>query len=101
MQRLCRLWSTYLAQVAWRDAVEHGADVAVAAQALIGLPEVSITEALDANRRLVDLLLDRRRDVVSAARKEGWSWAAVGAALGVSKQRAYARYHHVVSHSTC
>jgi hypothetical protein len=97
-QRLYRVWSTYQAQVVWRDAVERGADVAVAAQALIGLPEVSVLEALDANRRLVDVLLQWRRDAVSAARKEGSSWAAIGAALGTSKQRAYTRYHHTISH---
>jgi hypothetical protein len=98
VDRLYQLWSTYQAQVAWRDAVAHGADVAVAAQALIGLPEVSVLEALDANRRLVDMLLQRRRDAVSAARKDGSSWAAIGAALGTSKQRAYAWYHHRISH---
>jgi hypothetical protein len=97
-QRLYRVWSTYQAQMVWRDAVERGADVAVAAQALIGLPEVSVLEALDANRRLVDVLLQWRRDAVSAARKEGSSWAAIGAALGTSKQRAYTRYHHTISH---
>ena len=98
LDRLYQLWSTYQAQVAWRDAVAHGADVAVAAQALIGLPEVSVLEALDVNRRLVDMLLQRRRDAVSAARKDGSSWAAIGAALGTSKQRAYAWYHHRISH---
>ncbi len=97
VQRLYQLWTTYQAQVAWWHAVEHGADVAVAAQALIGRPEVSALEALDANRRLVDLLLQRRRDAVSAARRAGSSWAAIGAALGTSKQRAYTVYRHAIS----
>jgi hypothetical protein len=97
VQRLYELWSTYQAQVVWRDAVERGADVAVAAQALIGLPEVSVLEALDANRRLVELLVQGRRDVVAAARQDGASWAEIGAALGISKQRAYTRYRHTIS----
>ncbi len=96
-ERLYQVWTTYQAQDAWRDAVEHGEDVAIAAQTLIGQPEVSVLEALDANRRLVDLLIQRRREAVSAARKAGFSWAAIGTALGTSKQRAYTRYRPTIA----
>ena len=95
LQHLLRIWITYQAQTAWQDAIQRGEDVAVATQLVTGLPEVTVLEALEANRRLAELLIRRRRDTVAEAREAGSSWAAIGNALGTSKQRAHARYHTV------
>ncbi|MEV6562964.1 hypothetical protein AB0M22_45105 [Nocardia sp. NPDC051756] len=55
---------------------------------LAGLADVTAVQALEANRRLVGLLTGRRWHVMRAAREAGESWAAIGTALGMSKQGA-------------
>lgn len=90
MQRLYLLCTAYQAQLEWREALERGEDPAVAALSLAGLPEVSVMDAIEANRRLVEILLRWRRDAVLAARAAGSTWTAIGAALGTTKQRAHA-----------
>jgi hypothetical protein len=97
VQGLFRLWTAYQAQVTGRDTVERGEDPAVAGHVLAGLPEVSVLDALEANRRIVEMLLRSRQDAVLAARAAGSSWAAIGAALGTSKQRAHAWYRHAIT----
>lgn len=95
LQQLLQVWIAYQAQTAWHVALQRGENVAAATELLIGLPEVTVLEALEANRRLVNMLMQQRRDTVAAARDTGSSWAVIAAALGTSKQRAHARYHAV------
>ncbi|OJY38468.1 hypothetical protein [Pseudonocardia sp. 73-21] len=90
VQRLYLVCTAYQAQMAWREALERGEDPAVAGESLAGLPEVSAMDAIEANRRLVEVLLRWRRDAVLAARATGSTWTAIGAALGTTKQRAHA-----------
>lgn len=91
-QQLYRRWAAYRAQMAWREAVESVDDRAAAGLALPELPEVTVLEALEINRRLAAVLMTQRRDAVVAARAKGLSWLQIGTALGTSKQRAHARY---------
>jgi len=91
-QQLYRRWAAYRAQMARREAAESGDDRAAAGLALPGLPEVTVLEALEINRRLAAVLMSQRRDAVVAARAKGFSWLEIGTALGTSKQRAHARY---------
>ncbi|MEU3015594.1 hypothetical protein [Nocardia asteroides] len=55
---------------------------------LAELADVTALQALEANRRLSDLLTGRRWAVMQAAREAGASWTAIGDALGMSKQGA-------------
>ncbi|WP_369024127.1 hypothetical protein [Nocardia cyriacigeorgica] len=59
---------------------------------------ITPTQALEANRRLVDLLTGRRWSVMQAAREAGDSWTAIGDALGVSKQGARDWYLRKIEH---
>ncbi|MFC9898526.1 hypothetical protein ACFVMC_32950 [Nocardia sp. NPDC127579] len=65
---------------------------------LAGLAEVTALQALEANRRLTELLTGRRWSVMRSAREAGASWAAVGAALGISKQGAIDWYKRKIEH---
>ena len=96
VQKLYRLSAAYQAQVEWWAALERGEDPAIAGQTLAWLPEVPILDVLEANRRLVEMLLKWRHDAVLAARATGSTWAAIGVALGTSKQRAHAWYRHAI-----
>src|SRR5262245_45526776 len=49
---------------------------------------ITPTQALEANRRLTDLLTGCRWSVMQDAREVGDSWTVIGDALGVSKQGA-------------
>ncbi len=97
VQGLYRLCRAYQAQVVWGQTMEHGEDPAVAGQVLAGFPDVSALDALEANRLLVEMLLRWRRDAVLAARATGCTWAAIGAALGTSKQRAHAWFRYAIT----
>ena len=69
-----------------------GHPVAVLVKALSDLPGVTGLEALQASRRVVDLLTSARWHMMRQAREEGSSWSQVGKALGMSKQAAYDFY---------
>ncbi|MFI6031623.1 hypothetical protein [Amycolatopsis magusensis] len=56
------------------------------------LPAMSALQALQANRRLVDLLTGRRWTVMREAREAGATWTEIGEALGMSKQGAHDWY---------
>lgn len=90
-------WAAFGSRMTWRRVVERGGDPAVAEGALAELPEVSPIEALDANRRLVDLLIGSRWWVMQAAREAGASWSQIGAALGMSKQGAQDWYRRKIA----
>ena len=94
-RQLYRLWAAYQAQVTRPAAVEHGDDLAAVPE----LPELTVLEALEVNRRLVAVLMSQRRDAVVAARGRGFSWSEIGTALGTSKQRVHARYRSPIAPS--
>jgi hypothetical protein len=71
---------------------QAGHPVAVLVKALAELPGVSGLEALQASRRVVELLSGARWHMIRQAREEGSSWTQVGNALGMSKQAAYDFY---------
>jgi hypothetical protein len=71
---------------------EAGHPVAVLVKALAELPGVSGLQALEASRRVVELLSGARWHMIRQAREEGSSWTQVGNALGMSKQAAYDFY---------
>ncbi|MGY1969735.1 hypothetical protein ACW9HH_36430 [Nocardia gipuzkoensis] len=55
---------------------------------IASLADITALQALEANRRLVDLLTGRRWSVMRNAREAGDSWTVIGDALNVSKQGA-------------
>lgn len=59
---------------------------------------VTPSQALEANRRLVDFLTGRRWSVMQEAREAGDSWTVIGDALGVSKQGARDWYLRKIEH---
>jgi hypothetical protein len=90
---LLAVWATWLdrhisAQIIARDKTSTATRELFAAD-LARLAEVTAVQALTANRRLVELLTTRRWLAASAARDAGASWAAIGAALGISRQAAH------------
>lgn len=91
------LWDALAHRRVWETARARGGDPEVVARELDRLPEVTAVEALEANRRLVDLLVGRRWFVMLAAREAGASWEEIGAALGVSREEALAEYDARIS----
>ncbi|GAB4590388.1 hypothetical protein [Nocardia sp. IFM 10818] len=61
------------------------------------LAEVTALQALQANRRMVELLTGRRWMLMLDARETGESWTAIGAALGMSKQGALDWYKRKIA----
>ncbi|MGW5317860.1 hypothetical protein [Nocardia thailandica] len=64
---------------------------------LAEMAEVTSLQALTANRRLVELLTGRRWMTMQAAREDGQSWAAIGDALGITKQGAIDWYRRKIA----
>jgi hypothetical protein len=91
------VWDALAHRRVWETARDRGGDPEVVARELDRLPEVSAVEALEANRRLVELLVGRRWFVMLAAREAGASWEEIGAALGVSREEALAAYDARIS----
>ena len=92
---LTAAWQTYQHARHTRDALaKFDADPTKAEVAgymradLAKLEPVTARQALDANRRLVDLLTGRRWSVMQHAREAGDSWSTIGAALDMTKQGA-------------
>ncbi|WP_280460900.1 hypothetical protein [Nocardia carnea] len=94
---LYAVWETYgytrllremLVKLDDRDAVR--ADLAAVAL-------ITPAQALEANRRLVGLLTERRMEVIQQAREGGDSWTVLGAALGVTKQGALDWYNRKIA----
>ncbi|MFF0547267.1 hypothetical protein ACFYTF_30990 [Nocardia thailandica] len=80
------------------DANPDKADLAAHIRAeLAKLAEVTDLQALSANRRLTDLLTGRRWLVMQEARENGVSWAAIGDALGITKQGAIDWYKRKIA----
>ncbi|MDN5917375.1 MAG: hypothetical protein L0I76_20135 [Pseudonocardia sp.] len=61
------------------------------------LPADSALNALAANRRVVDLLTERRWVVMRDAREAGASWAQIGEALGMTRQGATDTYRRAIA----
>ena len=61
----------------------------LATEASAADPKVGL-RAVRALRRLLEEL---ERTQVRRARREGWSWAEIGEALGVSRQAVHKKYH--------
>lgn len=55
---------------------------------IAALASVTALQALEANRRLVDILTGRRWSTMQSAREAGASWSAIGTALDMTKQGA-------------
>ena len=80
------------------DANPDKADLAAHVRAeLAKLAEVTDLQALAANRRLTELLTGRRWLVMQEARENGVSWAAIGDALGITKQGAIDWYKRKIT----
>ena len=62
----------------------------------LGRPSDAIN-ALGEVRTIRLLLEEKERELVTRARKEETPWSAIGAALGVSRQAAWERWHEVDS----
>jgi hypothetical protein len=93
---LLRVWDTHQKRRTWRDAISRGGDRDVAERALAELEPVTALDALEANRRLVELLIGRRWSVMRDAIEAGASWSDVGAALGMSRQGAHDWYQRKI-----
>jgi hypothetical protein len=97
-RELLQVWQLQAERSMWRTAIERsradGKDDQVASgeKALAELPEVTALQALEANRRLVDLLTGRRWIAMRAAREEGATWEQIGEALGMTRQSAHEWY---------
>jgi hypothetical protein len=63
---------------------------------IAALAPVTALQALEANRRLVDVLTGRRWSTMQAAREDGASWSAVGTALDMTKQGALDWYQRKI-----
>ncbi|MBV9011218.1 MAG: hypothetical protein JO272_04075 [Pseudonocardiales bacterium] len=100
-QELHQVWSLQSQRSTWQTVInKSGAqdtDHQIAIQALDDLPEVTALQALEANRRLVDLLMGRRWIVIQKAREEGASWNTIGKALSMSCQAARDWYRRKIT----
>jgi hypothetical protein len=96
-RELYRLWQAFGDQMTWRGVIDKGGDREVAERALAELPGVTALEALEANRRLVELLTGQRWYVMRAAREAGATWEQVGAAMGMTKQGAQDWYRRKIT----
>ncbi|MFR9802761.1 hypothetical protein ACL02T_10715 [Pseudonocardia sp. RS010] len=94
---LLALWDAYGARQTWAEAVAEGANPAIIEQALAEVADVSPLDALEANRRVVDLLVARRWSVMREAREAGASWTEIGRALDMTKQGAQDWYRRKVA----
>lgn len=80
------------------DADKTKANVAAhMREELAKLADVTALQALAADQRLVELLTGRRWSTMQDAREAGESWAAIGAALGMSKQAAVDWYRRKIA----
>ncbi|MFC9898544.1 hypothetical protein ACFVMC_33040 [Nocardia sp. NPDC127579] len=61
------------------------------------LADVTALQALEANRRLVDLLTGRRWATMQSAREAGASWSTIGTALDMTKQGAIDWYKRKIA----
>lgn len=61
------------------------------------LADVTALQALQANRRLVNMLTGRRWSVMQYAREAGASWSAIGEALDMTKQGALDWYKRKIA----
>src|SRR5690606_5570359 len=66
------------------------------AKDLAAMAPANELHALEANRRLVDLLTGRRWSVMQEAREAGASWAQIGKALRMTKQGAQDGYRRKI-----
>lgn len=94
---LMAVWQARAIRATWARAAENGADPEIVAGALADVPEVTAVEALEANRRLADLLTGRRWHVMQGAREAGASWSEIGDALGMTKQGAHDTYRRAIA----
>lgn len=95
-QELIGLWDAFHSRRMWKTVIARGGDREVAERAMAEAPEVTALSALEANRRLVDLLVGRRWSVMQSAREEGATWAEIGAALGMTRQGAQDWYRRAI-----
>jgi hypothetical protein len=65
---------------------------------LAQLPDVGVLDSIRAGAELVRRINSRRWLDIQQAREEGWSWAEIGAALGMSKQAAWELYRTAIEH---
>jgi hypothetical protein len=95
-QELLRLWDGFGSRRTWQSVLDRGGDPVVVERALGDLPEVTAVEALEANARLVKLLIGRRWYVMQSAREAGATWSEIGSALGMSRQGAHDWYRRTI-----
>ncbi|MBB3053540.1 hypothetical protein FHS23_004594 [Prauserella isguenensis] len=89
-------WNTYFEREFCRRADARSDGDPVFGHVLAGLAPVTAVQALEANRRLVELMTGRRWVVMRDAREAGASWAEIGAALGMSRQAAHEWYQRKI-----
>lgn len=97
IDELLALWTAAGQRATWARVLARGGDPDIVAGALAKVPEVTALEALEANRRVVDLLTGRRWYVMKEAREAGASWSDIGAALGMTKQGAQDWYRRKIA----
>lgn len=102
-RELTRVWDVYHERQMWQQVIAKNAGtdgnpdrLVTAHRVLTELPDVTATQALAANARLVDLLVGRRWYVMRDAREANTSWTEIGDALGISRQGAYDFYRRAV-----
>jgi hypothetical protein len=74
-------------------AAQHPQPAAAASgRKVVPVPSVSMLAAVKAAADGLDLAGDRLSDTVAAARSDGHTWRAIGAALGISPQSAHRKF---------
>ncbi|MCC3318450.1 hypothetical protein [Nocardia africana] len=108
VRALIAVWHTYSSIKLYRSGLakidqgeSRGDDPegtrAVLESGLAKIAEVTPVQALEANRRLVDLLTGYRWFVMRDAREAGDSWTSIGEALDMSKQGALDWYKRKIA----
>lgn len=100
-QELHRVWNLHSQRSIWQAVINKSVDQdmkrQISTQVLGEFPEVTALQALEANRRLVDLLIGRRWIVMQDAREEAASWSQIGDALGISHHAARDWYRRKIA----
>lgn len=99
-RELIAVWHTHFEREAARSVTTHPdarpEGIAAFERVLAGLAPVTAVQALEANRRLTELLTNHRWIVMRNAREAGASWTQIGAALGTSRQAACEWYQRKI-----
>jgi len=104
VRELTAVWNTYGRRSFYQRALDERSGLTEKArqglqeltEELAELAEVSPVQALEANRRLAELLTGRRWYVMQDAREHGATWTEIGAAVDLTKQGAQDWYRRKI-----